>query len=184
MRRKTTMRMLHVTLFAVLAAVAVTGCTKTLKGRQLSEYCAIEGNADKDLCAVNGEIQKTRDALAVTDKTANEAKSMAASAQSAANAAQATATEANSKTVNCTTNTLKRVKSGSCAAGYTLVGCTQTHYTKRAGGMAILRQIDESSCTYNARVLEVAVRCCQVGAPMTTAASTPAPGAKPTAPNS
>ena len=110
------MRMLHVTLFAVLAAVAVTGCTKTLKGRQLSEYCAIEGNADKDLCAVNGEIQKTRDALAVTDKTANEAKSMAASAQSAANAAQATATEANSKTVNCTTSKLNRVKSGSCAA--------------------------------------------------------------------
>ncbi len=121
------MRMLHVTLFAVLAAVAVTGCTKTLKGRQLSEYCAIEGNADKDLCAVNGEIQKTRDALAVTDKTANEAKSMAA-------AAQTTANEANAKTVNCTTTTLNRVKSGQCEAGYTLVGCTQTRYTTRAGG--------------------------------------------------
>ncbi len=170
------MRMLHVTLFAVLAAVAVTGCTKTLKGRQLSEYCAIEGNADKDLCAVNGEIQKTRDALAVTDKTANEAKSMAAAAQSTAN-------EANAKTVNCTTNTLNRVKEGSCAAGYTLVGCTQTRYTTRAGGLAILRKIDESSCTYNGRVLEVAVRCCQVGAPITTAATTPTPGATPTAPN-
>jgi hypothetical protein len=99
-------------------------------------------------------------------------------------AAQTTANEANAKTVNCTTNTLSRVKEGSCAAGYTLVGCTQTRYTTRAGGMAILRKIDESSCTYNGRVLEVAVRCCQVGAPMTTAASTPTPGAAPTAPTS
>ncbi len=178
------MRLMHVTMIAVLAAVAVTGCTKTLKGRQLADYCSIEGNADKDLCAVNSEIQKTRDALAVTDRTANEAKTIATSAQSAAAAAQATANEANAKQVNCTTTKLNRVRSGSCAAGYTLVGCTQTRYTSNAGGMAILRQIDETSCTYNARVLEVQVRCCQVGAPMTTAASTPAPGAQPASPTS
>lgn len=171
------MRMLHATLFAALAAIAVSGCTKTLEGRQLAEYCAIEGNADKDLCAVNTEIQKTRDALAVTDRTANEAKTMAA-------AAQTTANEANAKTVNCTTTKLNRVASGQCEQGYTLVGCTQTRYTSRAGGMAILRQIDGSSCTYNSRVLEVQVRCCQVGAPVTTAATTPAPGAPASAPSS
>jgi hypothetical protein len=166
------MRALQITIFAVMAAVAVTGCTKTLKGRSLAEYCAIEKNADTDLCAVNGEIQKTNQALAATDKTANEAKTAAAAAQSTADAA-------NAKTVNCTTATLRHVKSGSCQAGYTLVGCTQTHYTKRAGGMAILRSVSDSECTYNAKVLEVQVRCCQVGAPVVAASAPEAAPAKP-----
>jgi hypothetical protein len=134
------MRVLHAIVFAVVAAAAAAGCTNTLKGRQLSEYCSDAKNADKDLCAVNGEIQKTRDQLAVTDRTANEAKSLAQTAK-------ATADEANAKTVNCTTKALRRVKSGACDAGYTLVGCTQTHYTTRAGGMAIMRSIDDKSCT-------------------------------------
>ncbi|MGE3302438.1 MAG: hypothetical protein AB7M12_04935 [Hyphomonadaceae bacterium] len=165
------MRAKHTILFAaILAAAALAGCTKTLKGQQLAEYCAVEKNADKDLCAVNTEIQKTRDALAVTDKTANEAKSLAVDAK-------ATADAANAKTVNCATKTLRRVRAGSCDAGTTLVACTQTRYTTSAGGMAILRSIDDTSCRFNSRVLEVQVRCCSVGAPTMTAATTPAPAA-------
>ena len=169
------MRALHVTFFALLAAVAVTGCTETLKGRSLAEYCAIEKNVDKDLCAVNGEIVKTNQAVAAVDRKADEAKSAAASAQ-------ATANEANAKQVNCVTNTLNRVNAGSCAQGYTLMGCTQTRYTTRAGGMAILRSINDSECKYNGRVLEVQVRCCQVGAPITTASTPTTPGRPATAP--
>jgi hypothetical protein len=155
------MRALRIFLFAALAAAAVTGCTSTLKGRQLAEYCSIEKNAGKDLCAVNKEIQATNAKLAVTDATANEAKSIAM--------------EANGKNVVCNTTTLRNTKSASCGAGYTLMGCTQTHFTKRAGGMAILRSVSDSACTYNSKVLEVQARCCMVGTPVQTAEAAPAP---------
>ena len=46
----------------------------------------------------------------------------------------------------------------------TLVGCAQTHYTKRAGGPSIIRSINDSSCTFATRVLEIQARCCMVGA--------------------
>jgi hypothetical protein len=161
------MRALYVTLFAAIAALSVTGCNHALKNTQLSEYCSNEKNADTDLCALNGEFAKDRQAIAAAQSTANDAKSAAAAAQSTAN-------EANAKQVNCTTTTLNRVNAGSCGAGYTLVGCTQTRYTKRAGGMAILRNVTNEACTYNSRVLEVQVRCCQVGAPMPVSATAPA----------
>ncbi len=148
------MRVLGIIFAAAMATVALAGCTNTLRGKQLAEYCSIERNQGKDLCVVNGEIAAVR-------TTANEAKSIAL--------------EANAKQVNCTTVTLNRVKSASCAPGYALMGCTQTRYTKRAGGMAILRSVNDQACTYNSRVLEVQARCCQVGAPMTTAAAAPAP---------
>jgi hypothetical protein len=168
------MRVLHATLFAAFAALALTGCNHALKNTQLSEYCSNEKNADTDLCALNGEFTKDRQAIATAQSTANDAKSAAGKAQSTADSAQTAANEANAKVVNCTTNTLRKTQTGSCEAGYTLVGCTQTHYTTRAGGMAILRSIDNTECKYNARVLEVQVRCCQVGAPGAVAASTPA----------
>lgn len=157
------MRVSRIMLFAALglAAIAAAGCTSTLRGRQLAEYCSDARNAGKDLCAVNSEIQSTRAALAVTDRTANEAKAMAM--------------EANGKNVVCTTKTLNRVRSASCDAGYTLMGCTQTRFTRRAGGMAILRSVNDQACSYNAQVLEVQARCCMVGTPTQTAAMTPAP---------
>lgn len=166
------MRVLHATLFAAFAALTLTGCNHALKNTQLSDYCAIEKNADTDLCALNGEFAKDRAAIATAQSTANDAKSAAATAQSAANSAQTTANEANAKVVNCSTTTVNRTQTGSCESGYTLVGCTQTRYTTRAGGMAILRSIDNTECRYNAKVLEVQVRCCQVGAPGALPAST------------
>ena len=154
-------------LIAVLTAAAAAACTTTLHGKTLADYCSNERNAGKDLCAVNTEIQSTRAQLAVTDKTANEALS--------------TAKEANAKNVVCQTTTLRHTNSASCAAGYTLMGCTQTHYTKRAGGMSIIRSIDDQKCTFQAKVLEVQARCCMVGAPpppMAAPAPAPAPAAK------
>ena len=55
------------------------------------------------------------------------------------------------------------------------MGCTQTHFTKRAGGMAIIRSIDDSKCTFSAKVLEVQARCCMVGTPTQTAMAAPEP---------
>lgn len=152
------MRPIRYILFAALAAAAVVGCTSTLHGKQLAEYCAIERNQGKDLCAVNTEIQGVRADLAVTKKTADDALSLA-----------------QSKNMACQTVTLRKTASASCAAGYTLMGCTQTHFTKRAGGMAIIRSIDDSKCTFSARVLEVQARCCAVGTPAQTAMAEPAP---------
>ncbi|HVY04030.1 MAG TPA: hypothetical protein VG983_10275 [Caulobacterales bacterium] len=152
------MRPIRFMLFAALAAAAVVGCTSTLHGKQLAEYCAIERNQGKDLCAVNSEIQGVRADLAATTKTANDALSLA-----------------QSKNMACQTITLRHTASASCAAGYTLMGCTQTHYTKRAGGMAIIRAIDDQQCTFNSKVLEVQARCCMVGAPTQTAMAEPAP---------
>jgi hypothetical protein len=174
------MRVLHVTLFAAFAALALTGCNHALKNTQLSEYCSNEKNADTDLCALNGEFTKDRQAIAAAQSSADSAGRAAAAAQSTANSAQTAANEANAKVVNCSTKTIRKTQTGSCDAGYTLVGCTQTHYTTRAGGMAIMRSIDSTECKYNARVLEVQVRCCAVGAPGSMPASTtPAPTSSP-----
>jgi hypothetical protein len=162
------MRAFRTIIFAAFAATAAVGCTSTLNGRQLAEYCSVERNAGKDLCAVNKEIQATRADLAVTTKTANDALSVA--------------NQANAKTVVCQTATLRHVKSASCGAGYTLMGCTQTHFTKRAGGMAIIRSVNDQQCTFSAKVLEVQARCCMVGAPTQTAMTTPAPAPAPEKP--
>jgi hypothetical protein len=167
------MRVLHVTLFAAFAALALTGCNHALKNTQLSEYCSNEKNADTDLCALNGEFAKDRQAIAA-------AQSSADSAGRAASAAQSTANEANAKVVNCATKTIRQTQTGSCDSGYVLVGCTQTHYTRRAGGLAIMRSIDNTECKYNAKVLEVQVRCCAVGAPGSMPAmTTPTPASSP-----
>jgi hypothetical protein len=42
----------------------------------------------------------------------------------------------------------------------------QTRYTTSAGGLAILRSINDTECRFNTRVLEMQVRCCHVGADM------------------
>jgi hypothetical protein len=58
---------------------------------------------------------------------------------------------------------MNRTRTGSCDPGYTLTGCTQTRYTTRAGGMAILRSVSDTECRSNSQVLEVQVRCCAMG---------------------
>jgi hypothetical protein len=101
--------------------------------------------------------------------------------------AQDTADQAMARNVQCVTRTLRRVQEGACDPGYTLTSCTQTHYGRRAGGMAILRTINDTQCHYNQRVLEVQVRCCAMGpnlppATMVTDTQPPAPQAPPPQP--
>lgn len=80
-----------------------------------------------------------------------------------ANRAQSTADQAMARNVVCVTRTLNRTRTGSCDPGYTLTGCTQTRYTARAGGMAILRSVSDTECRFNSQVLEVQARCCAMG---------------------
>jgi hypothetical protein len=157
------MRKIRTMFFIAMAAVATVGCNHMLQGKPLAEYCSNPHNQDTDLCSVNTEIASTNAKLAVTDKTANDALSLA--------------TTANGKNVVCQTVTLRHAKSASCAAGYTLMGCTQTHYTKRAGAMSIIRSVNDQQCTFAAKVLEVQARCCMVGTPTQTAEAPPLPAA-------
>jgi hypothetical protein len=77
--------------------------------------------------------------------------------------AQSTADQAMGRQIVCVTRTMNRTRVGSCDPGYTLTGCTQTRFTRRAGGMAILRSVSDTECRYNSQVLEVQVRCCAMG---------------------
>jgi hypothetical protein len=153
----TSIRMIFVAAFAAFAAI---GCTSTLDGRQLAEYCSDPNKAGKDLCAVNREIESTRAALAVTDRTANEAKTIALSADAEAKAVRAMVEGG----IQCETKTVRRSSTGTCGAGYTLVGCTQTRFTSAAGGTTVMRSINNESCRFASRVLEMQVRCCSIGA--------------------
>ncbi len=169
------MRVFQSILVAGALALGAGACTSTLDGRQLAEYCADPRKSGKDLCAVNTEIQSVRSDLAVTDRKAGDALELARQAKT-------TADEANAKNVVCATKTISRAQSGSCDPGYTLMGCTQTRYTHAAGGLSVLRAVDDQSCRFNTRVLEMQVRCCQVGVQTQTAAAEQPQPAQPQTP--
>ena len=82
----------------------------------------------------------------------------------------------------CETRTVRYAKSGACSQGYTLMGCTQSRYWKRAGGVSIMREIDDKECTYATKVLELKVRCCMVGAQAAAKEEPLIEGGKPVAP--
>jgi len=122
-------------------------------------------------------LNGTKTALADTDLKLSEARSIASSAmsaaeraQSTADSAQATANEARSIALSsiddlkCETRTINQTDTGSCPANYRLMSCSQTRYTTRAGGLSFLREIDNQTCRFNSRVLEMKVRCCTVAA--------------------
>jgi len=71
----------------------------------------------------------------------------------------------------CETQTIQQTNIGSCPVGLKLMSCTQTRYTFRAGGPSILREINDETCRFHDRVLEMKVRCCTVSTsrPATTA---------------
>ena len=146
-------RILIVVGIAALAAACATGHTGN---KSLEEYCSLGDNSKTDICKVNS-AGVTRD---------NATRTVAQSGVDAAGRAQTTADAALARQdgVFCETRTFRRASTGSCSTGYTLVGCAQTHYTKRAGGPSIIRSINDSSCTFATRVLEIQARCCMVGA--------------------
>ena len=160
-------------LAGVWAAAILAGCQMIPAGQTVAEYCANSDNADEAVCKLKVEIDGNSTALADTNMSLSEARSMADSATRAAAAAQASADAAQasadaamslaeSKQVQCETRTIQNTDTGTCRPGYSLTSCTQTRYTTRAGGLSFLREINDEKCRFNSRVLEMQVRCCAV----------------------
>lgn len=155
----------------VLAAAAL-GLLAACMGsgdKTIAEYCANPGNAGKDTCKLNADIQGTRSSLGAridqTDRAVGQARSLAEGAGAAAGRAQATADAALARQdgIYCETRTIQRADTGTCSPGYLLVGCTQSRFTYRAGVPTVMRDINDQQCRFATRVLEMKVRCCMVG---------------------
>lgn len=147
------MRIASIVAAAALALLAA-GCANRTGDQTIAEWCGADASrANTDICKQHADTEEVRQTLG--DRIAG--------ALGLAQHAQNTADQAMARNVTCVTRTLRRTQTGSCDAGYTLTSCTQTHYTRRAGGMAILRSINDTECRYNSRVLEVQARCCAMG---------------------
>ena len=142
---------------AIAATALLAGCQMMPAEQTVGEYCANPDKVDEAVCKLKMEIDGNSTALADTDMRLSQARNMAR-----ADAAMALAEEANGKEVQCETRTIQNSDTGSCRPGYALTSCTQTRYTYRAGGMSILREINDEQCRFNSRVLEMQVRCCAV----------------------
>ncbi|MEZ5997275.1 MAG: hypothetical protein R3B98_01095 [Hyphomonas sp.] len=162
--------MANARLFAatVLAAI-LAGCQAIPKDQTVADYCAVESHQNEGVCRLKVEIDGQSVALADTDmrlsqarRVADDASASAARAQASADAAMARANEAAAMTdqVVCETRTIQNSDTGTCRPGFALTSCNQTRYTYRAGGMSILREINDQKCRFNSKVLEMQVRCC------------------------
>lgn len=142
-------------IFAAAAlALLAAGCANRTGDMTIAEWCAADtGRADTDICKQHADTENVRVGLG----------QRIAETLGIANRAQSTADQAMARNVVCVTRTLNSTRAGTCDPGYTLTGCTQTRYTTRAGGMAILRSVSDTECRYNSQVLEVQVRCCAMG---------------------
>lgn len=172
------MRITSVVAAAALALLAA-GCANRTGDMTIAEWCAQDpaSRSNTDICKQHHDTEEVRTSLG----------QRIAEVFGIANRAQATADAAMAREITCVTRTLNRTRTGSCDPGYTLTGCTQTRYTHRAGGMAILRSINDSECRFNSQVLEVQVRCCAMGpnpppATMVSDTAPPQPEQPPPAP--
>lgn len=171
------MRIASIVAAAALALLAAA-CASRTGDMTIAEWCAEDpGRANTDICKQHADTEEVRTSLG----------QRIAEAFGLANRAQSTADQAMARQITCVTRTLNRTRTGTCDPGYTLTGCTQTRYTTSAGGMAILRSVNDSECRFNARVLEVQVRCCAMGpnpppATMVSDTAPPEPEAPPPAP--
>lgn len=157
-------------LFAAVAlAAVVAACQGIPKEQTVAEYCAVPDHQDEGVCKLKVEVDGQSVALADTDMRLSEARgvadgaaSAAAEAKELAAAAMARADEAAGMTddVVCETRTIQNSSIGTCRPGFTLTSCTQTRYTYRAGGLSIMREINDKQCRFNTKVLEMQVRCC------------------------
>lgn len=165
-------------LVGSMLAVSLAGCATGIgSDMTVAEYCANPDRASEDVCRLKVEIDGNATALSQTNMSLSEARniadsaaSAAAAAQSSADAAQARADAAYSlansaylqeKDLECKTTTVQKSDTGTCEAGYTVMGCVQTRYTHRAGGLSFLRELNNEKCRFNSRVLEMQVRCCR-----------------------
>lgn len=164
-------------LAGIMLAGAMAAC-QSPENISVADYCADPDKTWDNVCQLNVEINGTKTALADTDLRLGEARAMASSAisaasraQASADSAQATANEARSiastalasiDDLHCETRTINKTDTGSCPANFRLMSCSQTRYTTRAGGLSFLREINDQTCRFNSRVLEMKVRCCTV----------------------
>jgi hypothetical protein len=171
------MRIASIAAAAALAMFAAA-CANRTGDMTIAQWCADDpGRANTDICKQHADTEEVRTSLG----------QRIAEVFGIANRAQSTADQAMARRITCVTRTLNRTRTGSCDPGYTLTGCTQTRYTTSAGGMAILRSVNDTECRFNARVLEVQVRCCAMGpnpppATMVRDTAPPEPEAPPPAP--
>jgi hypothetical protein len=142
-------------IFAAAAlALFIGGCANRTGDMTIAQWCAEDASRENtDICKQHRDTEEVRVSLS----------QRIAEVFGVANRAQATADQAMARQITCVTRTMNRTRTGSCDPGYTLTGCTQTRYTTRAGGMAILRSVSDTECRYNSQVLEVQVRCCAMG---------------------
>ncbi len=170
-------------LAGLTLAAAMAACQTTPDDLTVAQYCALPDKATENVCQLAVDVNGTTTALAQTDLKLSEARALADSAMSAAQGAQSTAdaamitaqrAEAAASSIDnlyCETNTIQKTDTGSCPADFRLMSCTQTRYTTRAGGLSFLREINDESCRFNSRVLEMQVRCCTVASARSTVAA-------------
>jgi hypothetical protein len=160
-------------LAAAALALLATACANRTGDMTIADWCAADsGRANSDICKQHADTENVRTSLG--DRIAG--------VLGVANRAQSTADQAMARNMVCVTRTLNRTRTGTCDPGYTLTGCTQTRYGASAGGMAILRSVNDTECRFNSQVLEVQVRCCAMGPnppPATMVRDTPPPPAPP-----
>lgn len=162
---------LKIIAVAAVMGLAAAACQQIPEDMSVVEYCSNPDNLNKDVCKVNVEIDGQKRALAETNMSLSQARQIADNALAKANAAQATADEAKAAAnaamtqaaFNCETQTVQRSKTGSCPSGYKVQSCVQTRFTYRAGAPSILREINDDSCRFNDKVLEMQIRCCTTG---------------------
>ncbi len=175
-----------------LGLIALSACASFQRGTSVADYCADPRNDWEAVCQLNVEIAGNRTALSQTNMSLSEARQIANSALSAADRAQRTADSANRKAdealrradaalrpddLDCETRIIQKSDIGNCRPGYTVMSCTQTRYTYRAGGPSILREIDDKQCRFHDRVLEMRVRCCRGAGTGTVGEPVPLQGA-------
>ncbi|MEM0986000.1 MAG: hypothetical protein AAGJ32_07120 [Pseudomonadota bacterium] len=154
--------------------IGLAGC-QLMPRTSVADFCANPNNAQTHVCQLSVEIDGTQTALAETDMSLTQATALAdrslraaAQAQRSADNAQSTANDAlmranaalNNDELYCETRVINQTDTGRCAEGFSVMSCTQTRYTHRAGGLSFIREINNEMCRFNSRVLEMHVRCC------------------------
>jgi hypothetical protein len=162
-----------------MLALTVAGCANGIPAdMSVADYCADADRVSEDVCRLKVQIDGNATALSETNLSLGEARQIADSASSAAASAQASANAAQNradaayslaeylseKDLDCKTTTIQKSDTGTCEPGYTVMGCVQTRYTHRAGGLSFLRELNNEQCRFNSRVLEMQVRCCRAAA--------------------
>lgn len=169
-----------------MLALTLAGCATGLPSDMtVAEFCANPDNAAEEVCRLKVEIDGNATSLAETNMSLRDARQMADSAMNAANSAQSSAnaaqnradeayslaTHLSEKDLDCKTSTVQQSNVGTCEPGYTVMGCVQTRYTHRSGGLSFLRELNNEQCRFNSQVLEMQVRCCRAAADGDTMAS-------------